>query len=140
MKQWLGIFVVVLVLVALGIGLLTQTAAHTYIITWSANTEPDMKEYRLYIWEGADTTQSPFEPGISGNSYQQHFVKTIPHQFGVDTITTTYDAIQNGEWIQAAVAAVDSAGNVSGVGVSNFLRKVDTTPPTPPKQVKVSEG
>jgi len=130
---------ILLILIALVVYLNSQSNIHEFKISWMPNSEPDMKEYRLYWWVGTDTLQSPFVEGTAAQSYNQYFVKTIPHIFGIDTMRTTYGNALDGKWVQAALAAVDSSGNISNIGVSNFLKKDDTIAPNIPDGLRLDK-
>lgn len=128
----------VIILLALLIFIFGHAQDYTYKASWLTNKEPDMWRYAVYFWEGKDTTSSPFKEGVAAQTYNDYFLMYVVHDSSKDTTFANIVSTMNGNWMQIAVAAQDSAGNLSGVAVSNFLKKEDKQPPAQPKDVEVS--
>ncbi len=128
--------IVAIIVVLILIGMFSVAQTYDYKVSWLANTETDMWRYRVYLWEGKDTTQSPFVEGTAAEGYADYFYKFVNHE-NVDTIKTTVSSPMNGNYLQVAVAAEDSSSNLSVIAVSNFLKKDDKQAPAQPKKVEV---
>ena len=95
------------------------------VVTWRANREPDLAEYRLWWAEDpetlADIRRTPAREVVSpsGTVYESHAIT------GLSGGTTLY----------VRVAAVDGNGNVSAPSAPTAGRAIDTMPPTPPTWV-----
>ncbi len=95
---------------------------HDYKFRWNANPEPDMDHYLVYGWHGTDPNQTPFEDRTDANNYDTLLIQRVPHQFNTPIIRDTIAYVANGDWLHFAVAAVNKAGKVSKIGISNFLK------------------
>jgi hypothetical protein len=101
---------------------MTYSKDHDYKFRWNANPEPDIDHYLVYGWHGDDTTKTPFINNSDTNGYNSYLIDSVPHQFNTVNIRDTIMYSANGDWLHFAVAAVDTLGNVSKIGVSNFLK------------------
>ena len=128
---------IAIVIVLVLIGMFSHAQTYDYKVSWLANTETDMWRYRVYLWEGKDTTQSPLTVGTAAEGYVDYFYKFVSHE-NTDTIKTTVSSPMNGNYLQVAVAAEDSSSNLSVIAVSNFLKKDDKQAPSQPKEVEVN--
>ena len=95
---------------------------HQYKLSWNANIEPDISHYMLYAWHGKDTLSAPFIDSSSASRYSQYFIKKVNPQSVGTVIKDTIEYVANGDWLQFAIAAVNKAGAVSPIGLSNFLK------------------
>jgi len=95
---------------------------HDYKFRWNANPEPDMDHYLVYGWNGTDPDQTPFINNADTSNLAIYLIASTPHQFNTPIIRDTIMFTANGDWLHFAVAAVDSLGNVSKIGLSNFLK------------------
>lgn len=90
--------------------------------TWTANTESDMKEYRLYRTDGTRT-----------------LIGTIPHP------TTSYNfsvtvADQSNGTLTFVLTAVDLNNNESLDGTpASYSYNLDTIPPASPKNLSIQK-
>lgn len=90
-------------------------AAGKAILTWDANTEPDLAGYKVYFGTASKKYGSPIDVG--------------------KVTTKTIEPLQDGTYF-FAVTAYDTSGNESGF--SNEVSKtIDSTPPSPPSGLKV---
>lgn len=95
--------------------------AQTIHVQWTPNTEPDMKEYTVFFWAGADTTAA----GVD-------YVHTVQHDAEADTLRTTFVVnTMEGLWMVAGLRAVDQADNASDMGFSPFVQVPDRPPGMP---------
>jgi hypothetical protein len=90
--------------------------------TWTANTEPDMKEYRLYRTDGTRTLiGSIAHPATSHN-----FSVTVQDQ---SSGTMTF-----------VLTAVDTNNNESlDSSPASYIYNLDTVPPTAPRSLTVQK-
>lgn len=90
--------------------------------TWTANTEPDMKEYRLYRTDGTRTLIGTIpHPNTSYN-----FSLTVPDQ-SAGTLTFV-------------LTAVDTNNNESAdSSPASYSYNLDTTPPAAPRNLSVQK-
>ena len=95
---------------------------HDYKFRWKANPEPDMDRYLVYGWHGSDPNQTPFKDNTDAKNYKDYLIDSTVHQFNTPIIRDTIMFTANGDWLHFAVAAVDTLGNVSKIGLSNFLK------------------
>jgi fibronectin type 3 domain-containing protein len=115
MKRIVLAMVMVLMMVSV-----SMSATLNLKATWTANTESDMKEYRIYRTDGGrvliGTIQHP--------TTQYLFNVTIPDQSVGD--------------LTFVMTAVDTAGNQSGdSAVAHYPFNLDTTPPSAPIGITV---
>jgi hypothetical protein len=90
--------------------------------TWTANTEPDMKEYRLYRTDGTRTLTGT----ISHPSTSYNFSVTVPDQ-SAGTLTFV-------------LTAVDTNNNESLDSTpASYSYNIDTIPPAAPKNLNVQK-
>jgi len=102
------VFVVSLVVF---LSLVTSLAfAGSATISWQANTEPDLQEYRVYT-------------GTSSRTYG------TPNPVGKET-SYTVDNLEEGITYYFAVTAVDTSGNESGFSQEVYKTIADTHAPT----------
>ena len=88
--------------------------------TWTANTEADMKEYRLYRTDGART----LIPTIPHPTTSCNFSITVPDQ-SAGTVTFV-------------LTAVDTNNNQSADStLTSYTYNLDLTPPAPPRGLVV---
>lgn len=80
--------------------------SNDYDFIWDPNIEPDIKSYKIWIWEGKDTTQAVIE------NFQYH--GEFPHDslvvaWGLDSLVLvdTYSSLENGEYLKWAIKAID---------------------------------
>jgi hypothetical protein len=89
--------------------------------TWTANTEPDMKEYRLYRTDGTRTLLGTIQhPTVLYN-----FSVTVPDQ--------------SAGTLGFALTAVDTNNNESGDATATYPFNTDTVPPASPKGLTVQK-
>ena len=111
-----------LVLGILLIPVLSFSATLNLKATWTANTESDMKEYRLYRTDGTRT-----------------LVGTIPHP------TTTYNfsaTVPDGSagTMTFVLVAVDTNNNISpDSATASYAYNTDVTPPIAPKGLSIAK-
>lgn len=88
--------------------------------TWTANTEPDMKEYRLYRTDGTRTLIGTIaHPNTSYN-----FSVTVPDQ--------------SSGTLKFVLTAVDTNNNESADSApATYSYNLDTTPPAAPKALSI---
>jgi hypothetical protein len=90
--------------------------------TWTANTESDMKEYRLYRTDGTRT-----------------LVGTIPHPTTLYNFSVTVPD-QSAGTLTFVLTAVDTNNNESLDGTAaSYNYSLDTTPPSSPKNLSVTK-
>ncbi len=90
--------------------------------TWTANTESDMKEYRLYRTDGTRT-----------------LVGTISHPTTLYNFTVTV-ADNSAGTLTFVITAVDLNNNESADSIpGNYPYNLDTTPPTSPKNLSIQK-
>ena len=89
--------------------------------TWTANTEPDMREYRLYRTDGTRT-----------------LIGTIAHPTVTYNFSVTVADGSSGT-LTFVLVAVDTSANVSGdsVPASYPFNLVDVTPPRAPIGISI---
>ncbi|OGM09240.1 hypothetical protein A2Z67_04855 [Candidatus Woesebacteria bacterium RBG_13_36_22] len=88
--------------------------------TWTANTEPDMKEYRLYRSDGT-----------------RSLIGTIPHPTTFYLFTVTVPDGSSGI-LSFVLTAVDTNNNESlDSDPANYAYNLDATPPIGPKNLGV---
>ncbi|NWG04108.1 MAG: hypothetical protein HXY44_14740 [Syntrophaceae bacterium] len=88
--------------------------------TWTANTEPDMKEYRLYRTDGTRT-----------------LIGTITHPTTSYNFSVTVTDGSSGT-LTFVLTAVDTNNNQSAdSATASYSYNLDTTPPTSPKNLSV---
>jgi len=124
MKKLILIFFIVL----LALGCNGQPLAD-YKVEWSKTGETDT--YKLFVWEGVDTTNCPFN---YGNDYlnpdvTQYFKANVSDT--VKTITLNNDGL----FVIVAVVAVNQEDVYSGLGVSKAYIKRRT--PNIPALIRV---
>jgi len=95
---------------------------HDYKFQWNANPEPDIDRYLVYGWHGTDTTQTPFKNDPDRRILAIYLIDSTLHLFNTPIIRDTIMFTANGDWLHFAVAAVNKAGKVSKIGISNFLK------------------
>ena len=105
---------------------------HSYMLTWTANTEPDMSHYEVYVWTGLDTLVCPLIQDVGISPSSPLYLKDVGHP---DELTSFVEIADGVTYIRAGLVAVDIYGNRSGLGVSNFLLSPDNTPPATPQNV-----
>ena len=89
--------------------------------TWTANTETDMKEYRLYRTDGTRT-----------------LIGTIAHPTTSYNFTVTVADNTTGT-LTFVLVAVDTNNNVSGDGTAaSFPYNTDGTPPAAPRSLTIA--
>lgn len=102
---------VLVVTLAVFLGLVTsQVFAGSAVISWQANTEPDLQEYRVYTGTASRTYGTPTPVG-KATSY-------------------TVDNLEEGVTYYFAVTAVDTSGNESGFSQEVYKTIPDTHAPT----------
>lgn len=90
--------------------------------TWTANTEPDMKEYRLYRTDGTRT-----------------LIGTIPHPNTSYNFSVTVPD-QSAGTLTFVLTAVDTNNNESADSApASYTYNLDTVPPAPPKNLTVQK-
>lgn len=100
-----------------GIFLLISSQAFALTAEWVRNAESDMKEYRMYLCEGANCTIAK-TPAMMAATIPQPAVGVIPKW-----------VIPAGKTGSIAVSAVDTSGNESPLSNIVFF---DLTPPPAP--------
>lgn len=86
--------------------------------TWTANTEPDMKEYRLYRTDGTRT-----------------LIGTIPHPNTFHNFSVTVPD-QSAGTLTFVLTAVDTNNNESADSApASFSYNLDTIPPAAPRNL-----
>ncbi|MCX7635465.1 MAG: hypothetical protein N2Z74_06940 [Syntrophales bacterium] len=106
------------------ISLLTLTHAFAATLnlraTWTANTEPDMKEYRLYRTDGTRT-----------------LIGIIPHPNTSYSFSVNVPD-QSAGTLTFVLTAVDTNNNESSDSLpASFNYNLDTIPPTAPRNLNV---
>lgn len=90
--------------------------------TWTANTEPDMKEYRLYRTDGTRT-----------------LIGTIPHPNTSYNFSITVPDQSSGT-LTFVLTAVDTNNNESADSApASYTYNLDTIPPAAPKNLRVEK-
>lgn len=90
--------------------------------TWTANTEPDMKEYRLYRTDGTRT-----------------LIGTIPHPNTSYNFSVTVPD-QSAGTLTFVLTAVDTNNNESADSApASYTYNLDTVPPAAPKNLQVQK-
>ena len=110
-------FLVVVLVTFLSSLVFAQTNKVTF--AWDANTEEDLKGYRLYTSQNADMSDKEFVTEITSSDDN-----VIPTQVAVDIPANTY----------VALTAFDQNGNESEL--SNVVH-YETDAPAPPVNIKV---
>ena len=110
-------FLLILIIMILGIYQNALCANFNLKATWPTNTEPDMKEYRLYRTDGART-----------------LIGTIPHPNTSYSFTLNIPGLFTGT-LTFVLTAVDTSDNES---LDSPLASLQIAPPAAPKfkQVK----
>lgn len=106
-----------LIVVVIVFGCIVSTMAASVTLKWDANTEADLKGYKLYygtIPRGYDT----------------------PYDVGNKTVFTVPD-LQEGVKYYFAVTAYDVTGNESGYSNEVSTIFIDMTPPGVPQQFRI---
>ena len=127
-KIWAIVLLAIVVIIAIFF-LKSEGDEHNYHVTWIANTEPDMHHYNLFWWHG-DTM-------ITSKTFT--FKKTIAHIAGITNYDVIVPDIRDGWWIQAALTAIDTAGNESIKSYTNILKTADGIPPGAVKEPVLSK-
>jgi hypothetical protein len=97
-------------------------AALSLKASWTANTEPDMKEYRLYR---TDVTRT--------------LIGTIPHPTTLYNFSVSVPD-QSAGTLTFVLTAVDKNNNESADSVpASHSYNLDTTPPSSPKNLQVQK-
>ncbi len=90
--------------------------------TWTANTEPDMKEYRLYRTDGT-----------------RSLIGTIPHPNTSYNFSVTVPD-QSAGTLTFVLTAVDTNNNESADSApASYSYNLDTVPPAAPKNLTVQK-
>lgn len=93
-------------------------------VEWDANTELDMKEYVVYVWQGQDTTvATPIQVG------------TVVHDFL--SFTYQFPIVFKEPYIRAGIVAVDTSGNLSGMGLTRFYTYEELSGPATPTNIRI---
>ena len=108
-----------------------NNGATTIKAQWKSNSESDLKGYRLFVWHGADTSNSPFVKATAAALYNNLFRDSIMAQT-IDTMRFNFLEAADGGYIQAALSAYDILGNESNIAASNFLQLPDSAAPALP--------
>lgn len=102
-------------------------------LLWDYNTEPDMSHYNVFLLSAPDTTQSPFVQNGNADEIREWFVISVNHNelqaLDPDTARYIFSSALDGNYLQAALTAVDTTGLESLVAVSGFYKKEDATRP-----------
>ncbi len=90
--------------------------------TWTANTEPDMKEYRLYRTDGT-----------------RALVGTVPHPTALYNFSVTVADNSTGT-LTFVITAVDTNNNESADSTpAAYPYNLDSTPPSSPKNLIIQK-
>jgi len=136
MKREHVIIIAIIVIALLTvIYLLKSSETHKFKILWDGNTEPDMKEYWIYLWQGFDTLDCPFNEGTHPSD--DYLFRTVPHDGVHRYLIETNEISLDGRWLRAAAVAVDDSGNVSAPALSNFYWTEWAKAPEPPKNMEI---
>lgn len=131
MRNPLPILILILTIFTLAITPLAHASTEKVKFAWDANTETDLKGYRLYqsatpgsyIWVGKNPDVQPASPPPS-------FVKSIL----APATTTEIDlTAADKSTTYFVLTAFDQDGNESGPSNEVFFVMPDQTAPTPPK-------
>jgi len=117
--------VILIALLLSGCNLYAQTNAYDFY--WIPNSEPDMGTYKIWTWEGPDTT-TILEYQFLGQFSHDSLVAIWGTEYV--ELTDIYPSVENGEYVGYSISAVDTSGNESGVGYSWFYKKVNTIDPS----------
>lgn len=99
---------------------------HDYNLSWNINPEPDISHYIIYGWHGADTTKSPFRDDTYADHYQKFIlIDNISHNPADSVINISVSFVANGDWLQFAVAAVNTYGAKSDISITPFIQSDD---------------
>lgn len=103
---------------------------NNYNLVFKKNPEPDMLGYKIWFWEGPDTSVAILWPDdfiyiglFSHDSLVAIYGDTLE-------LVDIYPSEMNGEYLQGAAVAVDSALNESSVSFTKFYKKEDLNPPS----------
>jgi len=115
-------WVVIIVFLSLFICTSSFGATLNLKATWTANTEPDMKEYRLYRTDGTRT-----------------LIGTIPHPTNYYNFSVTVPD-QSAGTLTFVLTAVDTNNNESADSApASYSYNLDTVPPAAPKNLTVQK-
>jgi len=118
-----------ILLLALIIACNLYAATNKYDFVWKANPEPDMSSYKLFVWEGFDTTLvDTVLYNYFGNFDHDSLVAIYPDS--LLQLVDIYKSEMDGKYIKLGIKAVDIAGNESDIAFSKAYKKTDLVKPT----------
>ncbi|WP_036196277.1 malectin domain-containing carbohydrate-binding protein [Nocardioides aequoreus] len=107
-------------------GLEAEAGDEENVLSWSANTEPDLAGYRVYGAKG-DTVTTTAANRLSPATPQA-------------ARTFTHDGLTNGDTWSYVVTAVDAKGNESVASATVSAKPGDSTPPAPVTALEATAG
>lgn len=100
-----------------------------YNVIFKKNTESDILGYKLWFFEGKDSTKFVWPDSARYVGFFSH--DSLVNMYG-DTLELidVYPSEENGELLQAIVIAIDSSFNLSEPSFSKIYIKNDKVPPS----------
>lgn len=119
-----GKYLLVSTLIVLSFGILAgKASAGTAVVSWNANSEPDLASYKIYYGISSRTGTDPKVCGTCGYSASINVGKVTSY---------TFNNLTDGQTYYFSVSAIDTSTNESSFSaeVNKIIPVVDTTAPT----------